>query len=132
MFFNHTPLWLTRTCGLALALFICSGLSGCATSRFKATREMRFIDMDSNVVRVSYGEEKRTEKLPNGLTCTFSGKVMLVLPDGKRLVLYQTIAASGMRFLSKNKRYEFREKGVYCMLLKDDRVIFEGVYCRAK
>ncbi len=113
---------------LLLGLALC----GCATSRFEAKREMRFIDMDSNVLRVSYGEEKRTEKLPNGLVCTFSGKVLLDLPDGKRVVLYQTLSASGMRYVSKNKRYDFFEKGLFCMLKKDNAVIFEGVYCRAK
>lgn len=122
----------SRVAETALILFLCAGLFGCATSRFKATRETRFIDMDSNVLRVSYGEEKRTEKLPNGLACTFSGKVLLELPSGKRMVLYQSISRSGMRFVSKNKRYEFREKGVYCFLMKDNTIIFEGVYCRAK
>ena len=116
----------------ALLGLVLAGLAGCATSRFSATREMNFIDMDSNVLHVSYGEEKRTEKLPNGLVCTFSGKVLLELPDGKRMVLYQTLSSSGMRYQSTNKRYEFREKGVYCFLMKDGKVVFEGVYCRAK
>jgi hypothetical protein len=123
---------LSHARAFALALLVSAGLCGCATSRFKSTREMRFIDMDSNVLHVSYGEEKRTEKLPNGLPCTFSGKVLLELPDGKDVVLYQTLSTAGMRYLSKNKRYEFREKGVYCFVLKDGKVLFEGVYCRAK
>jgi len=117
---------------LVMALFWLLGICGCATLRFKPTRETRFIDMDSQVLHVAYGEEKRTETLPNGLVCTFDGKVRLELPDGKRMVLYQTLSASGMRYLSKDKHYEFREKGVYCFLLKDNKTIFEGVYCRAK
>ena len=48
------------------------------------------------------------------------------------MVLYQTLSSSGMRYQSTNKRYEFREKGVYCFLMKDGQVVFEGVYCRAK
>lgn len=117
---------------MAVALLLLSGTGGCATHRFKPTRETRFIDMDSNVLHVSYGEEKRTETLPNGLICTFSGKVRIVLPDGKKMVLYQAISTSGMRYLSEDKQYEFLEKGVYCFLLKDGVIIFEGVYCRTK
>lgn len=117
---------------MALALLALAGTCGCATHGFKPTRETRFIDMDANVLHVSYGEEKRTETLPNGLVCTFSGKVRIELPDGKKIFLYQAISTSGMRYLSEDKHYEFREKGVYCFLLKDGEIIFEGVYCRAK
>lgn len=116
---------------LAFALFFGIAVCGCAGFGFTSTRDTRFIDMDSNVLHVSYGEEKRTETLPNGLVCTFTGKVLLKMPDGGKIVLYQTLSSSGMRFVSKNKKYEFREKGVYCFLLKDAQVIFEGVYCRA-
>ncbi len=109
-----------------------AGLCGCATGKAKPPRKTCFIDMDSNVLHVTYSEQKRTEKLPNGLVCTLTGKVRLKLPSGKNIVLYQSLSTSGMRYLSKNKQYEFREKGLYCFLLKDSQVIFEGVYCREK
>jgi hypothetical protein len=118
---------LAAAAGAALLL-----AGGCATGGGQTTREARFIDMDSNVLQVAYSEEKRSEILPNGLACTFSGKVRVRLPDGKRVTLYQTLSSSGMRYLSSNKRYELREMGIYCYLLKDNKRVFEGVYCRAK
>ena len=112
------------------ALSVFAALCGCSTMRFEAKREARFINMDADVLHVSYGEEKRTETLPNGLVCTFKEKVLLRLPDGKRVVLYQALATSGMLYRSKDKTYEFREKGPYSILSHNGRMIFEGVYCR--
>ena len=115
----------------ALLAAVLLGLAcGCATLFFKVDRSSRFIDMDAQHLRVEYGKEKRTEVLPNGLSCTFDNKVRLTLPDGKRVVLYQALAASGIRYLSANKHYEFIEKGPYCLVRQDGRLIFEGVYCR--
>ena len=111
--------------GIALAF-----LSGCASVRFHPTREARFISMDSELLHVDYGEEKRSETLPNGLVCTFDGKVRLTLPEGKRIVLYQALSTSGVRYVSKDKRYEFIEKGPYCLLRLDGKTFFEGFYCR--
>ena len=80
----------------AACLLLAALLCGCATMTFKTIRERRFITMDAEILHVSYCEEKRTETLPNGLVCTFDRKVLLRLPDGKRVVLYQTISASGV------------------------------------
>jgi hypothetical protein len=52
------------------------------------------------------------------------------LPDGSRRVLYQTLATSGIRYLSANKQYEFIEKAPYCVLRHKGRVVFEGIYLR--
>lgn len=128
---NHTPTPRCRrlahlfTAGIALAFFC-----GCASVRFQTTRQARFINMDSDVLRVDYGEEKRTETLPNGLVCTFDGKVRLQLPEGKRIVLYQALSTSGVRYVSKDRQFEFIEKGPYCLLRLNGKTHFEGVYCR--
>ncbi|MDX9868280.1 MAG: MliC family protein [Kiritimatiellia bacterium] len=121
---HHAAAPLARLLALTL-------LCGCASLRFDTTRKARFIDMDSQILRVEYGEEKRTETLPNGLVCTFEGKVRLRLPaDGSRVTLYQAISASGVRYVSEDKRLEFIEKGPYCIVRQNGRTIFEGVYCR--
>ena len=120
-----------RACAqLIVAGSVLSVLCGCATVLFKSTRESRFIDMDGQVVHVDYGKEKRTETLPNGLVCTFDGKVRLQLPEGKRLVLYQALSASGVCYASKDKQYEFIEKGPYCIITYRGKRIFEGFFCR--
>jgi membrane-bound inhibitor of C-type lysozyme len=115
----------TLLAGVALA-----AAAGCATLTFKAKRETRFVNMDGEFLNVSYGEEKRTETLANGLVCTYDSKVLLRLPDGKKLVLYQAISGTGMRYLSADKHVEFREKGPYCLVARNGRTIFEGVHCR--
>jgi len=128
---NHMPTSRCRrlahlfTAGIFLA--VCCG---CASLRFQTTRQARFINMDSDVLRVDYGEEKRTETLPNGLVCTFDGKVRLQLPEGKRIVLYQALSTSGVRYVSKDRQFEFIEKGPYCLLRLNGKTHFEGVYCR--
>lgn len=114
----------------AACLLLAALLCGCATMTFKTIRESRFISMDAEILHVSYGEEKRTETLPNGLVCTFDRKVLLRLPDGKCVVLYQTISASGVSYASADKRYEFHEKGPCCILLHKGTVLFEGIYSR--
>ena len=113
---------------MASVLFVCAGLGGCASLRFKPTRESRFINMDAQTLRVEYGQEKRTETLANGLVCTFDGKVRVHLPDGKRIVLYQSRAGTGVCYRSEDKRYEFHEKGPYCILRHQGATLFEGVY----
>lgn len=118
---------LPAPCGLlAIALI----LTGCASWTFTPTRESRFINVDAEQLRVEYGREKRTETLPSGLVCTYEGKVRLTLPDGSRRVLYQTLATSGIRYLSANKQYEFIEKAPYCVLRHKGQVVFEGIYRR--
>ncbi|MDD4017303.1 MAG: hypothetical protein PHV28_05095, partial [Kiritimatiellae bacterium] len=129
--FIHTPTPHRR--GKARLLTACIALvclCGCASLRFKPLRETRFINMDAEVLHVEYGEEKRTETFPNGLTSTFTGKVRLRLPDGKRVILYQTMSSSGIRFVTKNRELEFIEKGFYCLLRHNGKTVFEGVYCR--
>jgi membrane-bound inhibitor of C-type lysozyme len=111
---------------------IVAGLSGCYTSQGGKTRESRFINMDAEMIHVTYSEEKRTEMLSNGLVCTFEGKVKLVLHNGKSVTLYQAMTASGMRYVSKNKQYEFVEKGPCCKLFYKGAEIFDGVFCRSK
>jgi hypothetical protein len=114
----------------ALAAALLLGAAGCATLTFKAKREARFVNMDGEFIRVDYGEEKRTETLPNGLVCTFNAKVRVTLPDGKRVVLYQALSPSGVRYLSASKHYEFIEKGPVCKMSRDGRTLFEGIHCR--
>lgn len=108
----------------------CVSLAGCASLRFKPIRQSRFVNMDVEVLRVEYGHEKRTETLPNGLVCAFDSKVRVRLPDGERIVLYQTLATSGVRYVSHDKQYEFNEKGPYCILRHQGKTLFEGIYCR--
>jgi len=86
--------------------------------------------MDGQIVHADYGKEKRNETLPNGLVCTFEGKVRLRLPEGKRIVLYQAISTSGVRYVSANKQYEFTEMGPYCIVSHNGKQIFEGFFCR--
>ncbi len=74
--------------------------------RFKPLRETRFINMDAEVLHVEYGEEKRTETFPNGMS------------------------SSGIRFVDKKREFEFIEKGFYCLLRHNGQTVFEGVYCR--
>jgi len=107
-----------------------AGLCGCASMSFKPYRESHFINMDAEVIRAEYAKEKRTETLPGGLVSTFENKVRLTLPDRKRLTLYQSFSPFGVRYVSKNKRHEFIERGVYCLLYKDGIVLFEGVHCK--
>lgn len=97
---------------------------------FNAIRQSRFIDMDGQLVHVEYGKEKRTETLPNGLVCTYEGKVRIQLPSGKRLVLYQTLTPVGVCYATADKRYEFIEMGPYCRITQNGKTIFEGVFCR--
>lgn len=115
---------------MLVALSVVTGLCGCATVLFKSTREARFIDMDGNILHVDYGKEKRTETLPNGIVCTFDMKVRVKLPDGKRLVLYQIMSASGVRYASADKAYGLFEKGPYCIVSYKGQRVFEGVFCR--
>ena len=103
---------------------------GCASMTFTSLRQSRFINMDGETVQVDYGKEKRTETLPNGLVCTYDGKVRVELPNGKRIVLYQTITPVGVSYITSDKHYEFTEMGPYCRIGKDGKIIFEGVFCR--
>jgi hypothetical protein len=129
--FHPPPVPLPRRLlRLPAALLLCAGLAGCASWAFTPLRESRFVNIDAEVLRVEYGKETRTETLPGGLVCTYGGKVRLTLPDGSRAVLYETIAASGLRYQSADKRLEFREKAPRCMVLSDDAIVFEGLFCR--
>ena len=121
---------LLKSVRMTAALFALAGLCGCATLTFKSTRSTRFINMDGQIVCVDYGKEKRTETLPNGLVCTFEGKVRLQLPEGKRIVLYHTMSTSGVRYASADKRYAFIEMGPYCIVSQKGKPIFEGFFCR--
>lgn len=112
------------------AILLLSALVGCASFRFESYRESHFIDMDGQRLFVEYGKEKRTETLPNGLVCTFDLKVRVAMDDGKKIVLYQALATTGVRYLSEDKRYEFVEKGPYCIMRRDGRPFYEGVLCR--
>lgn len=132
MLFKHLRCDSYRSMRLLAALLLLAGLSGCYTSKASKVRESRFINMDSEVLHVTYSEEKRTETLPNGIVCTFEGKVRLRLPSGKSVTLYQAMTASGVRYLSKNKEYEFIEKGPCCRLYYKGAEFFEGVFCRGK
>ena len=115
---------------LAFAALALSVLSGCASFGFHATRRSTFVDMDGRVLAVEYAKERRTETLPNGLVCTFEGKVRLRLPEGRHIVLYQALAPSGVRYVSANKKYEFVEMGPYCTITFKGDKLYEGFYCR--
>lgn len=118
-----------RLCLATLALLLTLTV-GCASWRFTSFREQKFSNIDAEILLVEYGKEKRTEILPNGLVCTYEGKVRLHLPNGKRVVLYQTLANVGNRYLSANKRYEFIEKAPYGIVREDGYLLFEGIYIR--
>jgi len=126
MFFSssHLP---PRVCA---ALAVCVFVAGCAAWRFTTLRESRFINVDAEILHVEYGRETRTETLANGLACTYEGKVRIRLADGRRVVLYQTLAPSGIRYLSADKHYEFIEKAPHCILMRDGVPLFEGIYYR--
>jgi hypothetical protein len=123
---------LPRTTRLLAAMCLLAGLTGCLSGKHEKIRESNFINMDAEILHVTYSQEKRTETMPNGLVCTFDGKVKLRLPSGKTVTLYQAMTASGVRYLSSNKQYEFFEKGPCCRLYFKGQEIFEGVFCRAK
>jgi len=114
----------------AFAILAAALVCGCASLSFKPYRQTRFVNMDAEVILAEYAKEKRTETLPNGLVSTFENKVRLTLPDGKRITLYQSFSPFGVCYVSKNGRYEFIERGVYCLFYKDGQVAFEGVHCR--
>ena len=80
---------------------------------FKPYRVSRFINMDAEVIHAEYAKEKHTETTPDGLVSTFENKVRLTLPDGKRLTLYQSFSPFGVRYVSKEGRHEFIERGIY-------------------
>ena len=130
MFMPHLSNRLRNSACTTLALLALVGLCGCATLTFKATRSTRFIDMDGVIVQVDYGKEKRTETLPTGLVCTFEGKVRLTFQEGRRIVLYQVLSTSGVRYASADKQYEFVEMGPYCIVSHQGKTIFEGFFCR--
>lgn len=115
-----------------LAITALAALCGCASWRFKPTRESRFISFDGDIIRVQYGEERRSVTMPNGAVHTFDGKIHVTLPDGKTATLYQTFSASGVRYESTNKRYVFFEKALQCMIIDNrvaegsDPIIFRG------
>ena len=132
MFITQLRLDGYRSVRLFATLVVLAVLSGCYTSNAGKTRESRFINMDAEVLHVTYSQEKRTETLPNGIVCTFDGKVRLRLPSGKSVTLYQAMTATGVRYLSKNKEYEFIEKGPCCKLYYKGAEFFEGVFCRSK
>lgn len=114
----------------SLAALALLALGGCAHLAFHSTRQSHFIDMDGRVVDVEYGKERRTETLPNGLVCTFEGKVRIRLPEGGHVVLYQALAPSGVRYVSANKKYEFVEMGPYCTITSKGVKLYEGFYFR--
>jgi hypothetical protein len=39
------------------------------------------------------------------------------------------MSGSGMLYASKDKTYEFREKGPYSILSHNGKLVFEGVFC---
>lgn len=103
-------------------------LSGCASFGFKTERRSRFVDADANTVYVEYGKEERTEKLPNGAELKFDRKVRVTLPNGKKITLYQTLATSGVRYQSADKKYVFVERGPYCQILEKEFTIYQGLF----
>jgi hypothetical protein len=120
----------SRLFRLSAALAVCAALPGCTSWTFTPLRESRFTNIDAEVLLVEYGREKRTETLPNGLVCTYEGKVRLHLPDDSSVILYQALTPQGIRYLSADKRYEFIERAPYCALRHNGVLIFDGIYRR--
>ena len=109
---------------------VCATLSGCASFGFKTERKSCFIDVDANKVYVEYGTEQRTETLPNGAELNFNRKVRITLYNGKKITLYQTLAARGVRYATPDKDFVFIEKGAYCQVLERGLVIYQGVFSK--
>jgi len=113
---------------LFFIFYVCTLFCGCAGLRFKTERKSRFTDIDANMIQVEYGKEKRTETLSNGAELTFDNKVRVTLENGKKFILYQTLARSGVRYQSANKRFIFYEKGQFCQFLEKGVVIYKGMF----
>lgn len=114
-------------CTLVLSIF----LTGCAYFSFDAYRVARFVDMDAKIITVEYGEEEHDDVLEDGRKFSFKGKIRITLPDGDRVYLYQGMTQVGMLYHSKKKYdYHYFEKGPYCILSHDGKIIFEGYYCK--
>lgn len=103
-------------------------IGGCASFGFKAERKSRFVDADANTIYVEYGKEARTETLPNGAELKFDRKVRVTLHNGKRITLYQTLAPSGVRYQSADKKFIFVERGPYCQVLESGHTIYRGLF----
>ncbi len=122
---------MTKKVAIQMTILLIVALcAGCASWHFKPVRSQTFVNVDAQRLLVEYGREKRTETLPDGLVCTYEGKVRLQLQDGRRVVLYQTLATVGNRYLSADKHYEFIEKVPYCLVRHQGRLIYEGIYTR--
>ncbi len=113
-------------------LVLCASalLAGCASLCFKTERKSGFTDVNNTVLLVEYGTEERAETLPNGAVLKFNRKVRITLPDGKRIVLYQTLSPSGVRYRSANSEYIFIEQGPWCKLIEDGAIVYQGVFSK--
>lgn len=120
---NLKALFLLSWVGAGLTL-----LTAC--SSFKATRSAQFIDMDANRIRVEYGEELHDDILEDGRKFSFKGKIRLTLPDGDKVYLYQGMTQIGNLYHSEGKSYSYLEKGPWCALSHNGKLIFEGYYCQ--
>ena len=109
---------------------VCIIISGCSSFRFKTERKSCFVDIDANKVYVEYGTEERTETLPNGAELNFDRKVRVTLYNGTKIVLYQTLAARGVRYTTPDKSIAFVERGCYCQILEKGIVIFQGIFIK--
>lgn len=107
---------------------IATMIGGCASFGFNAERKSRFVDADANTIYVEYGKEERTETLPNGAELKFDRKVRVTLHNGKRITLYQTLATSGVRYQSADKKFTFVERGPYCQILENEYTIYQGLF----
>lgn len=103
-------------------------LAGCLSFGFKAQRKSEFTDIDNNSIFVEYGTEERSEVLPNGASLNFKRKVRITLPDGKRVILYQTISTSGVRYHTPDNKYMFIERGPWCQFIKDGAIVYKGMF----
>ena len=95
---------------------------------FKTERKSRFTDVNNNRLTVEYGTEEREEVLSNGAKLRYTRKVRLTLPEGERVILYQTLSPSGVRYQSTDKQYLFIEHGPWCRLTKEGNIIYQGVF----
>jgi uncharacterized protein YceK len=105
-------------------------LSGCASVFFRTERKSGFTDANNTAITVEYGTEEREERLSGGAVLKFNRKVRITLPDGRRVILYQTLSPSGVRYRSADSEYIFIEQGPWCKLIRGGVIVYQGVFSR--
>jgi len=110
----------------SIGIIIC----GCSSLMFNTERTSQFIDVNANKILVEYATEPHTETLPNGAELKFDRKVRVTLYNGEKIILYQTLSTRGVRFHTPDKKFIFLEKGSYCQLFENNRIIYQGIFSK--